>query len=436
MGFADHYISRHCIFPPQIKSLPNPGLHIIVVIPCFDEPDLLRSLESLLHCDPPESPVEVIVIINSGTGTPHDALERNVVTQHEAVDWMQKHNCEKFMFHCLHQAGLPRKHAGVGLARKIGMDEAIYRFTLTDNPDGIIACFDADAVCDKNYLVEIESKFNTDKKANACSVYFEHPLEGTDFPAVVYEGIAGYELYLRYYYQALRFTGFPFAYHTVGSSFAVRAKSYVHQGGMNRKQAGEDFYFLQKVIPHGKFIEINSTRVIPSPRPSVRVPFGTGATIHKLLEHEISDVETYHFQAFRDLKELFRLIPELYTADKDYIEQVIAALPAYMADWLVSVDFMENIREIEQNSSGLEAFIKRFFLHFNSFKILKFLNHAHERHFSKQAIQDVAIMLLDALKINYTNKDAKSLLMIFREMERIGIFGIRLQVSGSENQYK
>ncbi len=35
----------------------------------------------------------------------------------------------------------------------------------------------------------------------------------------------------------------------VGSALAVKALQYVKAGGMNRKQAGEDFYFVQKLVP-------------------------------------------------------------------------------------------------------------------------------------------------------------------------------------------
>ena len=92
-----------------------------------------------------------------------------------------------------------------------------------------------------------------------------------------------YELHLRYLNLFSRFTGFPYAYHTIGSCFGVRAETYASQGGMNKRKAGEDFYFLHKIIPLGEFREINNTCVIPSPRESDRVPFGTGAAIGKYL---------------------------------------------------------------------------------------------------------------------------------------------------------
>ena len=66
------------------------------------------------------------------------------------------------------------------------------------------------------------------------------------------EAIMKYELYLRYYRLALEYTGHPHAYHCIGSAFAVRTLDYVAQGGMNKRQAGEDFYFLQKLIATGR----------------------------------------------------------------------------------------------------------------------------------------------------------------------------------------
>lgn len=58
---------------------------------------------------------------------------------------------------------MPAKKAGVGLARKIGMDEAAFRLN-SINQDGVILCFDADSQCQPNYLKEIESHFLNNPK--------------------------------------------------------------------------------------------------------------------------------------------------------------------------------------------------------------------------------------------------------------------------------
>ena len=123
----------------------------------------------------------------------------------------------------------------MGTARKILMDEAVSRFSLLDRPEGIIACFDADATVESNYLdallkhfmqvrVKISLHQSPAHPPDACSVRFAHPLKGDEYNPEVYEAIAQYEFHLRYYLQSFRSTGFPNAYHTVGSSMAVRAK--------------------------------------------------------------------------------------------------------------------------------------------------------------------------------------------------------------------
>ena len=75
--------------------------------------------------------------------------------------------------------------------------------------------------------------------------------------------IAAYELHLRYYTHGLRFSNLPYSFQTVGSAMAVRCSAYQKQGGMNKRKAGEDFYFIQKIIALGGYSELNSTTVFP-----------------------------------------------------------------------------------------------------------------------------------------------------------------------------
>ena len=119
-------------------------------------------------------------------------------------------------------------------------------------------------------------------------------------------------MHLRYYYQGLAYSGFPYVFHTVGSAIAVKALSYVKAGGMNSRQAGEDFYFIQKLVPSGGYFNLNSTTVYPSPRASFRVPFGTGASIGKLTEDNSSILLTYNFLAFKELRTFFGMIENIY----------------------------------------------------------------------------------------------------------------------------
>ena len=45
----------------------------------------------------------------------------------------------------------------------------------------------------------------------------------------------------------LGFAGSPYAYHSVGSTLAVRAEAYAIVRGVPKRAAGEDFYLLDKL---------------------------------------------------------------------------------------------------------------------------------------------------------------------------------------------
>lgn len=371
---ADFYFQRFGFCGRQIKEAAPPELGLVVVIPCFHEPDLIGSLASLWHCDRPACAVEIIVVINSALGGNPEARAQNQKTLNEATAWAVHHNEPRFKLHLLHFPDLPPKQAGVGLARKIGMDEALRRFGDAGNPEGIIVCFDADCRCERNYLGSIERHFRTHPRTPACSIHFEHPLTS--------DAIIAYELHLRYYVEALRYAGFPYAHHTIGSSMAVRADVYRKQGGMNKRQAGEDFYFLQKIFPLGDFTDLNETTVIPSPRVSDRVPFGTGKAVGDYVGEERG--WTYPLQAFLDLKELISRAPE----------KLADGCSEPLKSYLTQQGFDAAMTEIGANTSSAAAFRKRFFQWFNGFQAMKFVHHARDHSYGRQETAGEALKLL------------------------------------------
>jgi len=292
----------------------------------------------------------------------------------------------------------------------------VYRFFRSGVDDGVIIGFDADSTCDENYLEEIERVFFGGKPVNGASIYFEHPSEGDEYDAGVYEGVVLYELHLRYLNQALRYAGFPYAFHTVGSSFAVSASAYVKQGGMNQRKAGEDFHFLQKIIPLGNYVEINTTRVIPSPRPSCRVPFGTGASISQWMNNGHAALLTYPLEPFEDLKRLFALVPSFFKALPENIARQCASLSRPLLEYLLQNDYLKHIAQASANSASPEAFAKRFFGWFDGLKTVKYLNDSCRQAYKKRPPEKAASALLQ--KLGYENNfSAKELLQIYRKIE-------------------
>ncbi len=419
MGFADLYLEKQKNFENKIKEAVSPHLKFIVVIPCYHEFKLIDTLQSIKQCDRIQSSIEVIIVINSSEDTPRDILDQNRKTFEESSQWIAEQENQNLCFFVLNESNLPKKFAGAGLARKIGMDQAILRFNTTDQKNGVIISVDADAKLKSNYFVELEKHFKTYPKTNAITTYFEHPLTGDEFNEDIYSAIITYELYLRYYKQALHFTGFPYSFYTIGSCFAVSAKAYIKQGGMNRKQAGEDFYFLHKVFPLQNCYEINSTCVYPSSRISDRVPFGTGPMIKSIIESENTEFLTYCFDSFLVLKSFFKEVDKLFRIEKKDLNSLLTNMHESMQCFLLQNDFEISLNEINANSSNLKTFVKRFFNWFDAFRVLKYLNFAHENYFNKQALLQEVEQLTDKILLKKPKaKNHKSYLEIFRDLER------------------
>ena len=394
--FANNYLLKNKRIP-LIQSPPVANCGIIVVIPCFHEPDILQTLESLNQCELPVQKAEVIILINHSEIAPFDIREFNNRTRKEVQNWIKNHKKEGLTYYVLGPVELQKKWAGVGLARKSGMDEALLRFNLLNKPDGIIVSLDADTLVAKNYLVEIEKHFKQNPGDAGVTISFEHQTDGLNKNEL--EGILLYEKYLVYYKNALEYVGYPYAMFTVGSAFAVTAESYVKRGGMTRRQAGEDFYFLQNLALIGRVGELTSTQVYPSARVSHRVPFGTGPIMGKWINGEEDLTMTYNFQAFIDLKIFFGRVEKLFRMNEEGFINLIEDLPVPVRQFIKADKFWKEIEDLNQNCSNLKSFQTRFFHKFNAFKILKFLNFGHEHFYMKANIEEQIINLNEHHKV-------------------------------------
>lgn len=396
----------------QIQAKLHPSAQIIIVIPCHDEPDLLGTLQSLAQCQPPQAPVEVIVVVNHGVTASLEVITQNKLTVTQASQWINTYSCDWLTIHLLEAYQLPKKSAGVGLARKIGMDEALYRFGSVGTNGGIV-CLDADCRVAPDYLQALEQAFA--QGIHSASVHFEHR---PDVSSELYQGIVQYELFLRYYVAALRYAGFPYAYHTIGSSMAVRAHIYALSGGMNRRKAGEDFYFLHKVAALGKYFEISHTTVYPSSRTSHRVPFGTGKAQQKWIDNAQEILQTYPLQTFTDLKQLLAISNELYQEEEAALNTRYNTLPASIQAFFGWDEFWTQVQDTRRKTSGIDSFLKRWFHWLDGFKILKFVHFARDHYYPDVSIQTVSRQLLAITNQNFENDDCESLLNIYRNIDR------------------
>ena len=383
--FADRYIQNNIVYPPFIHEEVSPSLSVVIVIPCLNEPEIIRTLESLWACKPIRSSCEVVVAVNDSEISTGTIKAFNLQTYNQLQAWKKVNDRENLILYPIYAPTVQAKFAGAGMARKIGMDEAVRRLNEANKPDGIIVSLDSDCLVSGNYLERIETVFAENKLCFAATINFRHQFEEMD-DSRQEQGIRMYEDYLHYYKQALDFAGFPNSIYTIGSAFAVRAEAYIKQGGMNRRQAGEDFYFLHKLTKLGRLFEITDAFVYPSGRVSDRVPFGTGAAMTKWMNNTGDLTQTYCFDAFLDLKQFFDKVGSFFKIDSGHYAEVLHPLPLTIQEYLTINSFEAKLAEINRNSSTPESFSKRFFQVFDAFQVLKFLNQAHESHYSTQSL--------------------------------------------------
>ena len=418
---AKEYLRKHQLMPGRIRRAPARGLGLVVVIPCHDEPEVLATLEDLHRCADSGCVVEVIVVINASEAGNEGTRARNADSLRAIESRAAEFEADgRFRVHAVNYPRLPARHAGVGLARKLGMDEALARIIDAGGEDGIIVSLDADCRVEENYLCAMADHFARHAASPACSVYFEHPLAGPLSDAH-YRAVTDYELYLRYYRHGLLLAGHPCAHYTVGSCMAVRASAYARQGGMNRRKGAEDFHFLNKLMLLGGFSELRGTTVRPSPRLSGRVPFGTGRALREALAKPPQSLRVWAPEAFDDLAALFARIDRL----RDDPASVFPALSGVMNDYLAASGIHHKLAEIARHTATAASFRSRFFRWFDGLCALKFVRYASAQGYGQRPVAQAALALLQRRRLAKGTEGARAreLLRRYRRLDRDGETG-------------
>jgi hypothetical protein len=421
MTFADKYFRKFKYNNKyKIQEPPSGLLRFIVVIPAYLEDGILNILASIKDADKPEGDTEVIVVVNFSGNDSLVNKERNIKIHELLCQWGLNNSNDKLKFFTVLADNLPAKHAGVGLARKIGMDLAVERFGQINNENGVILSLDADARVDHNYFTVCEEKIRNNNTLGGCIYQFAHDLDEEQYSHGIYSAIVQYELHLRYYKHILDFTGFPHSHYTIGSCFGIKAGLYASHGGMNHRQAGEDFYFLNKVFPDAEFTEINNSCVFLSSRPSSRVPFGTGPVVSKLSQQPDKEYTTYNPQAFFELKQVFDAADKFYQNTISSAENITKFFAPGIRAFLADQNFLNKLEEIKRNTSSLQSFRKRFFLWFDGFKVVKYLNYVHLKQHKKIPVTEAVVKFLEEIGESVKSTEIISLLNRFRESDRKG----------------
>jgi hypothetical protein len=198
---------------------------------------------------------------------------------------------------------------------------------------------------------------------------------------------------------------------------AVRASIYAQAGGMNKRQAGEDFYFLHKLSIYGGYKSIHETCVFPAARVSDRVPFGTGKAQSKWIEK--GELLTYSPQIFSDLKAFFDLSDYFFTNQLKDNSLITIDLSKGLKDFLAQIDYQQKLKEIRQKSKSLTVFKKHFWAWWDGFMVLKAIHYLRDLYYPEITLLEASQSFLESKGFETALLNPAEILQIFRNLDKL-----------------
>jgi hypothetical protein len=382
----------------ELENDSNKKFENIIVIPSIAESQfILNCLKSLEENDSEIiKNTLVIVVINNSKNSNEEIIKDNYKTFHILREYDGCLNINYIDAFSPDKA-LPDKLAGVGLARKIGLDLALSKFNYESLNSKILYCLDADCKVEKNYLKSVIFNFHKYKLKSAV-IEYEHIIEDNSNESIA---IVCYETFLRYLKLALTYSKSHYNYHSIGSTIICDVQSYINSGGMNTKKAGEDFYFLEKLAKQNKVYTIKETLVYPSSRKSWRVPFGTGRRISNFIPFNQREYLAYNFSIFELLKEWLEFFNSEDANDTSEIISKAKKISNELYNFLISQNFKESWNRILKNSTADKELQKQKIFWFDAFRTLKLIHHLRDTIYPNSNIYDSLQILLKKMNANF-----------------------------------
>ncbi len=382
---VNKYLVKYSLGNWKLELFAPQKFNNIIVVPAIQEYLNIRQLlQSLIQNDNKYFDKTLLLFVVNNLASSSDevkednrksvALLRKITSKINCDDLADKVNDARLNVGLIDAASpgleLPEKDGGVGLARKIGMDLALNNFDYSNDSKKILICLDADCTVEQNYLTTIVQVFhNTD--INAAYVNYEHPFPESEKNK---RAIICYEIFLRYYVLGLKLANSPFAFPTIGSTMICDYESYIRIGGMNKKKAAEDFYFMEKLAKINSIHKIDSTKIYPASRGSWRVPFGTGQRVNRYIAGTHEEYQLFDPRAFDVLQNWLRVFNsiEILTAE-EYLEKA-KAISTTLYTFLIQNSFEESWSKILHNSKSELQLEKQKMIWFDGFRTLKLIH--------------------------------------------------------------
>lgn len=383
------YLLKRAVSAPWRLNGPPAKLFAgAVVIPSLAEGANLPLTLHSLAANPSEllSRFLILVVVNHRADASQADKADNQNTLASLPAWKAQYRLKNL--HWVDAASketeLPPKQ-GVGLARKIGLDLALAHLDFSCG-DPLLVCLDADTLVEPGYLGAITRHFVASSAGGASINYRHRPASDPQGQAA----IERYELFLRAYVLGLELTGSPYAFHTVGSAMACRASAYAASGGMNRRLAGEDFYFLQQLYKTAGVVPLSGTVVHPSPRSSHRVPFGTGRSVGDMLAAGGERLLFYRPELFEILGEWLLCVEEQHGSDGAELMRRAGRISPHLHGYLDQAGFSAAWANLQRHNPDRERLLAAFHGWFDAFRTMRLMHHltdsAHPRVSPEEAV--------------------------------------------------
>jgi hypothetical protein len=392
-NIASYLNKRAAGAPWRINESPSHSFSGAVVIPSLAEfANLPQTLESLSR-----NPADlmdrfmILIVVNQRADATCAETADNLETLKMLPLWKQRYRLSNLFWVDAALTGreLPSKQ-GVGLARKIGLDHALPLLDYGDY-DPLLICLDADTLVQPGYFTAITRHFARTSAGGAVIPYRHRPAADR----VGQGAIDRYELFLRSYVLGLELAGSPYAFHTVGSAMACRVSAYVASGGMNRRLAGEDFYFLQQVHKTSGVVPLSGTVVHPSPRSSHRVPFGTGRAVCDMLAEGEQRLLFYQPAVFLIVGGWLACVTENIGVEAASLLKNAARISPVLHDFLEQAGFGASWENLKKNNRERAKLVSAFHAWFDSFRTMRLIHELSDRAFPRIAPEDAVAPLLE-----------------------------------------
>ena len=349
----------------------------IVVIPAFSEYDFLFDTLFSLSASATETlqKTQVIVVINNRISSTPEDIKNNTITL-SLLESLIASDCYTplsiaWIDACTAGNAFSDRE-GVGLARRIGADHALHLLARHSAYDVPIVHLDADTVPAPGYLDAVVRFYASTVRWGGYAAY-QHPTDDNDLE--LRGAMIAYENYMRYHELGLRFAGSPYAYPALGSIMSSTAYAYAAVGGMNRRCAGEDFYFMQQLRKTGSLSRIPAALVYPAGRSSVRTPFGTGRSISTSKTAPLPHAFLYHPECYQILRELLQLIKDSTTMNGKQLLDAAVIIHPELKRFLAQKRFRTHWDRITANHPASEARQAQFHVWFDGLRTIQLIHH-------------------------------------------------------------